>query len=418
MADIDEAARIAAEHAAAAAAVAEGGTARAKPSRPAALTPDAPEGCCANCRTPLHGPVCHQCGQVDDEYHRPVRGLLTEVFEGITSLDGRVARTIPALLLQPGRVTRDYLKGRRARYMPPFRLYIIASLVFFVFASGLGGVGDAMRSELTAAGTPEGRVALDEARARLEAERAAGEITSEDAAAARAAIDRVDATARAMSGETARQDVAGDGGDGAATVPDAVLSDEAIPAADEEARSFTLTLGGQSFAIDDPNLVRRIFVPEDFGADAPDSILPISARRHVAERLIAVLNDPAAWMDKAADWVPRIMFVMVPVYALLLALVYAWRRGFYLYDHIVVSLHFHSALFLAATLSVWLGPVTGGYSGLGLLAYSNVYLYRLHRAVYRRGPMSSVLRTLLLDSLYLVVLTFGMIVVLLLGALA
>ena len=137
--ELDETAQTAGEHVAAAAAE-PARAARARPSRPAELAPDAPQGVCANCSTPLQGPVCHQCGQLADEYHRPVRGLVGELIEGLLALDGRVARTLPNLLARPGRITRDYLKGRRARYMPPFRLYIVASLIFFLLVPGVDQV--------------------------------------------------------------------------------------------------------------------------------------------------------------------------------------------------------------------------------------------------------------------------------------
>jgi hypothetical protein len=96
-----------------------------------------PEGtACANCGTALAGPYCHVCGQDADDHHRSIAHLAWEGVEGLTHLDGRLAQTLPLLLFQPGRLARDQLEGRRARHVPPFRLFLICLLAFmFVLES-------------------------------------------------------------------------------------------------------------------------------------------------------------------------------------------------------------------------------------------------------------------------------------------
>ncbi|XBQ15000.1 MAG: DUF3667 domain-containing protein [Oceanicaulis sp.] len=403
MSGIDEAAQTSAEHAAAAAAAAGGGPARARPSRPAELAPDTPEGVCANCQTGLRGPVCHVCGQVADEYHRPMGGLLGEIVEGFTALDGRVARTIPNLLLRPGRITRAYLKGARARFMPPFRLYIIASLIFFLLIPAIdNAIGDA---ELASFGEGLRSGAMED---ELEAAVAAGELTEEEAEAARRALEQIWLGPREAEEPAAADPAAAAEGEASqATAPDTTVT---IPP------PIQIGVGGENSAT--PDAIRRYFAPEDFGEPAPDTIFPLPVRRHLGERFAEAQTDPVGWLNRAAQWAPRIMFVMVPVYALLLSLVYVWRRRFFFYDHLIVSLHLHSALFLVLSLALMLGGMVGaGWAWLAVIVYSNVYLYRLHRVVYGRGRFSSVVRTIVLDLLYLVVLMLGFFAVLLLGAL-
>lgn len=427
--ELDEAAQTAAEHVAAAAADPSAGPgARARPSREAALSPDATEGHCANCRTKLRGPVCHHCGQLADEFHRPVRGLLAEIIEGLFSLDGRVARTIPNLLLRPGRITRAYLKGRRARFMPPFRLYIIASLVFFLLAPLATNAFRASDPEAVREAIQTG-ADIDQ---RLEDAVREGELTPGEAEAARASLaqlglDQVlrDVSDEDPAGEPALSDdpdspagadleptpsqggpEAGDHADVAASNAQADTGDPAL----------ALGLGQGDGAADD---IRRFFTPEDFGEAAPEGAWPYAVRSYLGERFARVAEDPGAWLEEAADWIPRIMFAMVPVYALLLSLTYLWRRGFYFFDHLIVSVHFHAALFLAMTvfyLSSYF--LSGGLMVLAFLVYSNVYLYRLHRVVYMRSRVTSVLRTLTLDFVYALVLLFAYLAALLLGALS
>jgi hypothetical protein len=61
--------------------------------------------------------------------------LLREVLEDQLSLEGRLPRTLRSLLGRPGQLTADYAAGRIARYVPPFRLYFVAGLLFFLTVS-------------------------------------------------------------------------------------------------------------------------------------------------------------------------------------------------------------------------------------------------------------------------------------------
>ena len=88
---------------------------------------------CANCGARLVGRYCSECGQrhhdhpVHDFWH-----FISEALEDLTHADSRLWRTLSALLFRPGLLTREFLEGRRVRYLPPVRLYLVVSLVFFI----------------------------------------------------------------------------------------------------------------------------------------------------------------------------------------------------------------------------------------------------------------------------------------------
>lgn len=96
---------------------------------------------CKNCGTPLEARYCPQCGQRDIELDRPLLELLGEALRETLDVDGRAARTLWKLIRQPGVLTSEYLAGRRRRYSPPFRLYLVISLIFFVLAAWVAGQG-------------------------------------------------------------------------------------------------------------------------------------------------------------------------------------------------------------------------------------------------------------------------------------
>lgn len=90
---------------------------------------------CLNCGTPLRGNFCAECGQ-----QARLRGLsfwllLRELIEDIWDVDSKAWRSLVPLIFSPGYLTRQYLVGRRARYVAPLRLYLTASVLFFVVAA-------------------------------------------------------------------------------------------------------------------------------------------------------------------------------------------------------------------------------------------------------------------------------------------
>lgn len=96
---------------------------------------------CKNCQTPFEGTFCPNCGQKDVDLARPLGKLVGEVLREALDVDGRVWRTVRTMIRHPGTVTREYLAGRRRLYTPPFRLYLVISVSFFVLVAWLASRG-------------------------------------------------------------------------------------------------------------------------------------------------------------------------------------------------------------------------------------------------------------------------------------
>ena len=97
--------------------------------------PPAVEPRCLNCNEPLLGQYCAHCGQSIHHHIHSTWAAVSEFIEDLFHADHRVWRTLFPLLFKPGLLTVEYLRGRRVSYTPPFRLYIVLSLIFFLFAS-------------------------------------------------------------------------------------------------------------------------------------------------------------------------------------------------------------------------------------------------------------------------------------------
>jgi hypothetical protein len=89
---------------------------------------------CANCGTPLIGHYCHECGQ-QAHLHNKLSHLLHEFVEGVAHFDGRLWRTLPVLTLNPGRLSREWIEGTRARYVAPLHVFLFAVFLMFTIMS-------------------------------------------------------------------------------------------------------------------------------------------------------------------------------------------------------------------------------------------------------------------------------------------
>jgi hypothetical protein len=115
---------------------------------------------CGNCGAALQGPYCAQCGQHAHLSARHFGALLHDGWHTFTHLDGRFWATFWALLLRPGFLTREYFAERRQRYLPPVRLYLVLSILFFaLFSLGLErrGAAAAVPAEVPATSSAPGR---------------------------------------------------------------------------------------------------------------------------------------------------------------------------------------------------------------------------------------------------------------------
>ncbi|GHA82513.1 DUF3667 domain-containing protein [Cognatilysobacter bugurensis] len=345
---------------------------------------------CENCRTTLHGAYCHACGQHAANPLRSFHHAVEDVFESFWHLDGRVFRTLRELFV-PGRVACHYLDGQRARYVPPLRLFVVLTvLTFFIgqLAVGLGGrerpdeaqtraaptaaasagvktqfpqfdaarsVADVQRvlaEELadlraareTVAYVPGGRQGFDvieqqlRATARERIEALGGDTAQADALVARAAAPRL-ATADAPS-SPASANRAIDAGNDTATKP--VAGNTGRSDVSAFARALT---GGQLQNPDRPWHEH----------DNPLAVgwLPAFANQWLnrrlanAERNVARIDESGglAMASLALASVPSALFVLVPVFALLLRLIYVGSARGYL-EHLVVALYSHAFMLI------------------------------------------------------------------------
>jgi len=86
---------------------------------------------CPNCSATVSGHFCHECGQETVLHPPSTREFMHEFIGHYVALEGKLWKSLGLLLFRPGRLTLEYIKGRRVRYVQPLRMYLTFSLIFF-----------------------------------------------------------------------------------------------------------------------------------------------------------------------------------------------------------------------------------------------------------------------------------------------
>ena len=350
---------------------------------------------CLNCGAELGGQYCGQCGQRATSRFISLWELIRDAFGDLFELDSRLWRTLVPLLARPGRLTRDYLEGRRARYMPPFRMYLVLSLVFFVVAFFDPQSDFEIFFEPTDDEVPAG--ISDDEQERIDAARAEG------IREARSALDElvregiIDESLLGPDGPIQLPEIAGEGPAAGAPEP------PGAPAGDDD-NDVVIALGEGDGA-----MIRCDSEVATVGEDIPPWLkrrLTRERMEHLCERLKAA--GTKGLTSAMLDRVPAALILLLPFMALALKLLYPLSRRYYV-EHLLFFVHFHAFFFLVLTLQVlWSRLVAAAAlpTAVGVLPivassfYIPVYLYVSMRRVYAQGRFVTFLKFSLLAVVY------------------
>ena len=332
---------------------------------------------CLNCGAIVHERFCTRCGQENIETKESFGHVLRHFFEDFTHYDSKFFTTIKELLIRPGFLTAEYLSGRRQSYLHPIRMYLFISFIYFlVVFSFLSDVGGGLEESMMKKASYNDRMLIADSVERMIAEE---------------------------KRDTVHANV---------TVPllHRVLSVVYLPS-DTLQKDFNFTL----FADVDYKFLKRY--------DSTQRVLPADQRdaglkpwlyrrwqqsleRYGEGSVILIIN-------KTNNFFPKMMFLLLPVFALVLKLLHSRKKYFYA-QHAIFTLHFHSAvflLFLVAGIIIYFTPSIRMYINIAQLALAALYLIIALRRVYQSPLWLTILKTGFIGVLYLVFLMIGVMTV-------
>jgi hypothetical protein len=389
----------------------------------------------------------------------PVWHMFNEFLEDLFELDLRVLHTLPRFFFLPGRLTKEYVQGRRRRYVRPLRLYLFSSFLLFTVlaltnAAGFGVLVDVPSTEEIQrqieegmSGAAQGAAAIEAARSGLAfapsgtfAPRPEGTSSAEGGAPAdtAAAVDPVVEAALAR----AYAEVAGN-----PRIPEGLKASlrqfggGSAPARSGSARAAE-PRADTAVGLSAPPLVAALEPAPPASSPAPTVDPPDESSRMKVARFIAesesinfdlgfgdtargerieqmlrwkvarAIATPGDLVSGMIDKAPYLMFLMLPTFALLLKLLYV-RRGRLYVEHLIFALHIHALAFFTFTAAALMGQSSvAEVATLGnwIAVSPFVYLILALRHVYGQSLAKTVLKAVLLLGAYEVALAIAFVV--------
>lgn len=285
---------------------------------------------CSNCGAELRGPYCYRCGQPTRSFIKMFPALVKEVAEDTLGYDARMWRTLKPLLFSPGFLSREYVFGRRVRYSPPFRVYLVISLLTFLMVGFL--------------------------------------------------VEGMDIT----TGTSANQNVS------------VTVEEEKIP-------------------------------------DYTDNMWFNRQIGKIEQNADIIRQDPGRYLRTTAALLPHMMFVLLPLFAMLISPFYLFAKRYYI-EHLILLAHNHAFVFLVILMTWPLVALRttfldGSFFGSGLLAtvlfwvimalwlWVPVYLFIAMKRFYRQGWFLTTLKYSVFATTYFFLFWFAVGAIALVGIL-
>ncbi|SFE66820.1 Protein of unknown function [Chitinophaga sp. CF118] len=329
---------------------------------------------CLNCGNTVEERFCTHCGQENLELKESFGHLFRHFFEDLTHYDSKLFTTMKDLLFKPGFLTKEYLAGRRSKYLHPIRMYVFISFLYFLAL-----------------------LSFNHAEERIE-----------------------EAIAEHASLQTKKQIAAN------LHVMLLTKSNDTLADKTKEALINTIMVSNKLDSL--PHTYQfEVLMGIDYEYlkryDSVQNSLPVNKRAH----------NPVSWIyhhwletiehygegavqqvsAKTQHIIPKMMFVLLPLFALLLRLFYDRKKYFYV-DHAIFSLHFHAAAFLIflffSIIEKIFPSLTYIFNNLELL-FIILYIIVALKTVYQQSVFKSIYKGFALITLYSIFIVLGFVIV-------
>jgi hypothetical protein len=328
---------------------------------------------CLNCGATVVGRYCHVCGQENVETKETFWHMVTHFFYDITHFDGSFFVTAKWLLFKPGFLSKEYMLGRRKKYLHPVRMYVFTSAVFFLIFFSFLNPGGSFKTNFQAPLTSAQRKKM----------------------IAELMLEMKTDTARALK--------------------------EQLRLLEDTGRTVTtfdlIKIQGSA----DFTFLNITGAPDKFQSvrqyDSFQKTLPVTKRdnwllRKIRKKEIGLDEkygtDPETALKKFADSflhkLPYLLFISLPLFALFLKLLYVRHRQYYYADHAIFSIHHYVfsfllllAVFIAGDLSGKAIPFFFNTLVVILLLYGAWYLYKAMQNYYGQRRFKTFVKFLLLN---------------------
>lgn len=338
---------------------------------------------CLNCGYDFQEEVnnfCPSCGQENDDKLKSIRELLKEFFLNLVTYDTKMYRSLFPFIFRPGKLTNAYNCGQRMKYILPMRLYLVTSVIyFFVFSmvvisqneKGLVDFEFSDKDKKEKPKKPEASIKNDSLPNKFKSQPVAAKNDNTKAKNKKQKL-KVQNTVFGINSH------------------------------------IIVDLAKRNKGISEDAILDSIRIERNF-------LNRLAVRQTIRLNNASLTEIIKFFWDK----VPLTMFFLIPIFALVLKILYIRRKKYFL-EHFIFVLHTHSFYFFLLTL-VTLGTFMLNYTDNNLIPGTFLilgsYTYASFYNVYKQNFFKTLVKMFFYNFFYWSIITVGLVLAILISLL-
>lgn len=387
---------------------------------------------CLNCGHPLDisDKYCPNCSQANSTKKLTLKDFFDEFFSGLINYDSKLLKTLYALLLRPGRITKDYVNGKRVTYTNPFRFLLsLAFLYFLMFtynsqfddwddaAKDFDGTiynGSPFKFNTDSGGLEVDSVALEK---QGKATQNTLDSLKKTNPGIMVGLNNLDSIKKADPKLFSKMGNLDSLGVFIKDIEKTQRKKDSFMNADPSGYFKTLEeksgMDGFSKKAEFFGLYIKKDTLKNFEQARNLYHIEESTTNKMAfnfsNSIWKVMSEPGTWVNETISKLPFVIFFFMPVFTIFIWLVYI-RKNYTYTDHLIFSFHNQSLLFILLILSLTLDTIFNmDSSGIFLLIFA-FYLYKAMRKFYGQGRFKTIVKYIFLNTIFMILAFFTIIV--------
>ena len=348
---------------------------------------------CTNCGHGLDmsDKYCPNCSQVNSTKKLSLKDFFDAFFSNLLSYDSKLLKTLTALLWRPGKITRDYIDGKRVSYTNPFRFLLSLSIIYFLmlnFSSNFSSLDDQ-------AGSAQTEGFLNRMTDLSFLDRPVGVNNIE--------LDSVGATLDSLNISS--------------TVSEVIRKHDSVLLSDPKKKLSTIASGRLFKRFPEKigffNTLLKYEKNYDYKIAFEKYGFPETAENraafNAARSFIRFLERPGSFISSLISKLPFLIFFFLPFFTLFIWLVYIRKKYTYT-DHLIFSFHNQSLLFILLIISFLIDSLFGISTAWIFLIIFSGYLYKSMRRFYGEGRFKTIVKYSLLNTIFFILAIFSIVI--------
>ncbi|MBR9855512.1 MAG: DUF3667 domain-containing protein [Algicola sp.] len=378
---------------------------------------------CLNCGHPLDisDKYCPNCSQANSTKKLTLRDFFDEFFSNLINYDSKLFKTLSALLLRPGKMTKDYVNGKRVTYTNPFRFLLSVAFVYFLivtYNNQFTSLDDAAKdfdgtiyNGAFGVDLNSGDLKIDSVALKKQTEQTMTRLDSiqKDRPGFLSGISILDSTGTDSPDLLEQQQFIDTLGVFVNTMNEVKKRKDSFMHANPIDYYKTLEEKSGIDAFSKKAEFFGLYIKKDTLHNFEQAKTMYNIKESTTNKMAfnfsnsiwKVMSRPGTWINDTISKLPFVIFFFMPVFTLFIFLVYIRNKYTYT-DHLIFSFHNQSLLFILLILSLTLDSIFNiSSSGIFLIIFG-IYLYKAMRNFYGQGRFKTIVKYIFLNTIFMI----------------